>query len=186
MDRLSIRIVSEYKLPPICCACGEPSGPARFKVYASSWSRRQPFSVYFPLCPACAEAYTTVDNRRRLGCWAGVGLAFLAAVAGIVRRALLPDAPSGLILALFLGAILLGVAAYQVIPLFFPSPARASYRRILHAVQIKEYRPTGALGAGSMVLILAHQPFAEAFRAANEHLVIGERRLVIGDERNPS
>lgn len=174
MEHLSIRVVSEYQMPPLCCVCGEPSGPARFKVYASSWSRRRPYAVYFPLCPACEQSYSAVDNRRRLGCWTGVGLAFLVAVVGLVARAVIADAGSlsGLTLALFLGASVLGIAAYLLIPLLFSAPARASYRQIRRAVQIKDYHPGGTLGPGTMVLIFAHPPFAEAFRKLNEHLVI--------------
>lgn len=172
MEHLPIRVVAEYKMPSICCACGEPSGPAQFKVYASSWGRRQPWSVYFPLCPACEQAYSAVDGRRRLGCWLGVGLALIAAIAGIVGRALSVDISSGLVLALFGGAVALGAAAYQVIPLLLSPQVRAPYRRVQLAVQIKDYHPGSALGSGTMVLVLAHQRFADAFRALNEHLLV--------------
>jgi hypothetical protein len=177
MDPLPIRVVSEYKMPPICCVCGAPSGPAKFKVYASAWNRRRPFGVYFPLCPTCEQTYSTVDNRRRLGCWTSVGLAFLVAVVGIVAQIAIAGANSwaGLTFLFFFGLLLLGVVAYLLVPLFFPAPTRAYYQRVRRAVQIKEYRPSGALGPGTMVLAFAHHSFAEAFRALNEHLVIRDQ-----------
>jgi hypothetical protein len=131
-------------------------------------------AFFFPLCPACEEAYNAVDRRRRLGCWAGVGLAFLIAVTGIVAQAMIAGDGSltTLTFALFVGAILLGIAAYLFIPLLFSAQGRTSYQQVRRAVQIKDYRPGGTLGPGTMVLIFAHEPFAEAFRGLNEHLVV--------------
>jgi hypothetical protein len=176
MEHLRIRVVTEYKMPPICCVCGAPSGPAKFRVSASSWSSRRPFSLYMPLCPECEAAYNTVDRRRRTGCWAGLGLAFVGATAGIIAQSLGANVPpgSGLVLALFFGGLLLGLIASLVIPRLFPAPAREGYQRVLHAVQIKDYSPAGPMGHGSMTLLFAHPPFAAAFRDANQHLIIAE------------
>jgi hypothetical protein len=174
VDRLPIRVVSEYEMPSICCVCGEPAGPAKFKVYASAWNKRRPMAIFFPLCPTCEKNYNTVDHRRRLGCWVGVGLALLVAVVGIVGQSVIAGAGSLITLtfALFVGAILLGVAAYLLIPLLFSAQGRISYQRVRRAVQIKDYRPGGALGPGTMVMVFVHEPFAEAFRKLNEHLVV--------------
>jgi len=177
MDRLQVRIVTEYQMPPTCCACGEPAGPAKFRVYASSWSSRRPFGLNFPLCPACETAYNAVDRRRRLGCWSSVGLALLIAVVGIVGGALGVSIPfwSGLVFFSFVGAFLLGIAASLVIPRLFPASLREPYQRVLHAVQIKDYSPSGLLGQGTMALVFAHPPFAAAFRELNDQVMIGER-----------
>jgi len=174
MDSLPIRVVSEYEMPPLCCVCGAPPGPAKFKVYAATWRKRRPFAVFFPLCPTCEEAYKAVDRRRRLGCWVGVGLAFLVAVIGIVAPAVMVSEGSLSVLTfvLFFAAILLGIAAYLLTPLLFSAQRRTSYQRVQRAVQIKDYRPGGTLGSGTMVLIFAHAPFGEAFRELNEHLVV--------------
>jgi hypothetical protein len=177
MDSMNVHIVTEYKMPPVCCACGDPSGPAKFRVYASSWSSRRPFAVNFPLCPACEAAYNAVDRRRRLGCWIGVGLAFLAGIVGILGEALGVGVPfwGSLILILFFGVIFLGIAASLLIPRLFPAPLRRSYQRVLDAVQIKHYSPSGFLGQGTMTLVFSYQPFAAAFHELNEQAVIGER-----------
>ena len=177
MDSMNVRIVTEYKMPPLCCACGEPSGPAKFRVYASSWSRRRPFAMNLPLCPACEKSYSTVDGRRRLGCWLGVGLAFLIAIASILVNVLgvSPDNWGALIFVLFFSAILLGLVAFGVIPLLFPRPVRAPYQQVLQAVQIKDYSPAGFAGQGTMTLVFAHRPFAAAFRDLNAQLVIDDR-----------
>jgi len=172
MERLHVRIVSEYAMPPICCSCGEPAGPAKFKVYASSWSSRKPFALFFPLCPACTEAYSTVDRRRRAGCWAGLGVAALVAIAGIVGGVLSPGAgPLGsLAFFLFFGAILIGLGTFLLTPLLLSRQVRAPFERVRQAVLVKDYSPAGAWGEGTMTLVFASPPFAAAFRELNDQL----------------
>lgn len=175
MDSVKVRIVDEYKMPPICCACGQPAGRAKFKVYASTWASRRMFSVAFPLCPACEQAYTIVDRRRRVGCWAGLGVALVVAVAGILSETLGSGAglPGGWAFLLFFGALLLGIAIFLGLPFVLTREVRGPYQRVTQAVRIKDYSPSGLLGgAGVMVLLFANAPFADAFGQENDRLIV--------------
>jgi hypothetical protein len=115
-----------------------------------------------------------VDQRRRVGCWAGLGVAFLVAIAGILIQALGagPENLSTLTFVLFFSAILLGLVAFGVGPFLFPRPVRAPYQRVLRAVQIEDYSPARFTGQGTMTLVFAHQPFAAAFRELNERTIV--------------
>jgi hypothetical protein len=175
VDLVKVRIVDEYKMPSICCACGEPAGRARFKVYASTWASRRVFSVAFPLCPACEQAYDVVDRRRRVGCWAGLGVALVVAVVGILSETLAWGAglSSGWTFLLFFGALLAGLAVFFGLPRVLSRHLREPYLRVLQAVRIKDYSPSGLLGgAGVMVLLFAHAPFASAFCQENDRLIV--------------
>ena len=166
MDSIKLHIVSEYKMPPLCCACGAPAGRARFKVYApSTWGRR-PYSLEVPLCDSCARTYEAVDRRRRVGCWVGLPLALLLGLAAILSGGVAPWSTVLAILAFL--AIAGGIAAFLALPRLFPRDLRVPYERAVHAVQIRRYSPAGLLGEGSMILQLAQPAFAEQFRLLNQ------------------
>ncbi len=169
MEAIKLQIANEYRMPPLCCACGAPAGKARFKVYATSIWRRLPYSLYVPLCDGCARAYNAVDQRRRAGCWVGLPLALVLGAAAMLSGGARPWGTMLAILAAL--AIAGGMVAFLLLPGILPRNLRAPYRRVARAAQIRHYSPQGLLGEGSMVLYLAQPSFAEQFLMLNKHLL---------------
>lgn len=169
MEAIKLQIVSEYKMPPLCCACGAPAGKARLKVYATSIWRRLPYGLYVPLCDRCVLAYNAVDQRRRAGCWIGLLLALLLGAAALLSGGTRPW--TNVLAVLSVLAIVGGIIAFLILPGLLPRGLRAPYRQVAHAAQIRHYSPSGLLGEGSMVLYLAQPAFAEQFLMLNKHLL---------------
>ncbi len=170
MDEIKLHIVSDYKMPALCCACGAPAGKVQFKVYASSMWQHRPYGLYLPLCDRCAQAYRTVDQRRRTGCWISLVVALLLGAAGILIEVVGNAArPWGSWLALLAFLVIAaGIIVFQALPWLLARELRAPFRRVVHAARIRHYRPSGLLGDGTMVLDLAQPQFAAQFRLLNQ------------------
>lgn len=144
-------------LPPVCLLCGESPVEASLRIAVgpvpSSLKRLAPLAnvvhpardgIDAPLCPPCQRGY----QKNRLLVWVALLVAAAAAGAGLAGLATgAPFYPS-------LGGLLLGL----LVPLIYLSWAEGPGRPF--QIQYRER------DAQSMLLLLPHHGFPQAYRAA--------------------
>ena len=84
MQVVTIRRQDHYKMPQVCCACGEPAESGRLMASGSSRSSMRFVNLSFPLCDRCAQQAKIVNRRRRIARWVGLGNILLLSIVAVI------------------------------------------------------------------------------------------------------
>jgi hypothetical protein len=182
MEEVTLRLKDQYAMPLVCCACAAPAGAGGLGV--SAGTSRRSVSISFPLCARCAHANSTIERRRRIGCWGALGLSVFLCVGAIgIEMAFGVDSDTagisldnhvigGLLLLLAVLTLAAGLVIQWLTPTIGLAPeVRQAYKQVSKAARIKSYRP-GYIGRGYITFALRNDQFAALFREINAEAVV--------------
>lgn len=177
METVTIRFRDHFTMPPLCCACGAPSGVERLTVSGASRTTGRFVNYSFPLCHRCADISQHINHRRQFGrrvslltlllLGSGAGIAYLFTSHASVYVCL-----SGLVF--FLPLVVLGMRMGQWIGGFVGSTDadRRAFHHVLNAVRIQRFDDDPIAQQAYITFRFGNRHFAELFCQENPGVVM--------------
>lgn len=187
MKDITIRAQETYRMPNLCCACGEPAGTAKLTARSASRGGRI-LHLAFPLCDSCAHLYARIHRRRRNTFLIGLGVSLFLCIAAFALSQVLEGNPSptldtilgGLVILVPVAGVGALIAPWLIVTLGLDPETRKTFRRVANSAKIKRYDPDVFGKGGHVTLSFNDETFTERFMEMNTGVVLPGR---IGDRK---
>lgn len=179
MEVVTIRRQDHYKMPQVCCACGESAESGRLMASGSSRGGMRFVNLSFPLCNRCAQLAKIVNRRRKTARWVGLGIVLFLSIVAVVAS-LISETISDFSFFTFLGSLvilaplaLLGmwVAQWLASNVSLDREVRLAFKRVSKAIKIRRY-DVDMWGEGYITFAFINKHFADLFQEMNTGVVL--------------
>ncbi len=174
MHVVTIRRQDHYKMPQVCCACGEPAESGRLMASGSSRGSMRFVNLSFPLCDRCAQRAKTVNQRRKVARWVGLGavlcLSIVAVIVSHVSETISDfsffDFLSSLVILAPFALLGMWIAQWLASNIGLEREVRLAFSRVSKAIQIKRY-DVDMWEEGHITFEFINEHFADLFQEMN-------------------
>lgn len=179
MQVVTIRRQDHYKMPKVCCACGEPAESGRLMASGSSKSSMRFVNFSFPLCDRCAQQAKIVNQRRRCSRRVGLGIILflsIVAIIGSYGSPMISDFSfftflGGLIFLVPLVVIVMWIAQWLASNVSLDREVRSAFQRVSKAIKIR-HDDVDMWGKGYITFTFLNERFADLFQKMNTGVVL--------------